>query len=345
LLFVRALLFVLGAVTCVASAGFAANPAFPPAIRTLLSQAQAEGDTATVFGPSFDPQQAADLSKRMSAFYGVPITMTMTSGLHPVKLGEILQSSKLGVKSGIDVFWTGAALGSRLEENNLIDPTDLVKTLGLNAALRMGPHGVRVHDGTLGMVIYNTKQVSAAEAPRSFADLVNNPKWRGRIAAPRAPDVFIYIASALGDAPTRALIKGLMEKQQLSFLPSFPDVRTRVASGEFAIGIGVDATTLMRQGAPVANAPINPLVLTPWATWIMKDAAHPATAKLFTYWSTTLDGQHEIYDLIGQSLVTTPGTALAEQAKGKKVAAASYDYTVNEFPKLLPVYSELTGIR
>jgi ABC-type Fe3+ transport system substrate-binding protein len=345
LAFVRALLFVFVALACVASTGLAANPPLPPGVRALVAQAQAEGNTTIVYGPTFDPQQAAELSKRMSAFYGVPFTLTMSSGLHPQKLGEILQGAKLGAKSGIDVFWTGAAIGSRLEENNLVDPTDMNKTLGLNPHFKMGPHGVRIHDGTLGGVIYNTKLVSAADAPKSYQDLLNNPKWKGRIAAPRAPDVFIYIAYALGDAPTRALAKGLMEKQALTVLPSFPDVRTRVVSGEFAIGIGVDATALIRQGAPVANAPINPLVLTPWATWIMKDAAHPATAKLFAYWSTTLDGQHEIYDLIGQSLVTTPGTALAEAAKGKKIADVSYDYTVNEFPKLLPAYSELTGIR
>lgn len=341
----RALLLVLVAVVSVSSTGAAARSDVPAQLRTVVAQAQAEGGTATIFGPSFDPQQSAELSKRMSAFYGIPITLTMTSGLHPQKLAEVLQGAKLGAKSGFDVFWTGAAIGARLEENNLVDTEDLVKVLGLNPRLRMGPHGVRIHDGTLGSVIYNTKLVPPADAPKSYQDLVNNPKWKGHIAAPRSPDVFIYIAYALGDAATRELVKGLLDKQQAAILPTFPDVRTRVVSGEFAIGVGVDATTLAKAGAPVANAPINPMVLTPWASWIMKDASHPATAKLFTYWATTLDGQRAIYDLIGQSLVTTPGTALNEESKGKRVADVSYDYIANEMPKLLPVYSDLTGIR
>jgi ABC-type Fe3+ transport system substrate-binding protein len=323
----------------------AADERLPSKIAALLPAAQAEGNAATIYGLSLDPGQVAAFSQRMSAFYGTTFTLTMVSGLHPQKVAELAQSARMGVKSGLDLFWTGSAIAVQLEKAALVAQFDWTQTYGLDPSLSLGPNGLRLHDGDLGAVIMNTQLVPSQEAPTSYLDLPKNQHWTGKIALPRAPDVFVYIAYALGDPATRELIKGVVDTQRATILSTYPEVRNRVIAGEFAIGMGQDAVLMVRRGAPVARAPIDPLLLTPWGAYLMKDAAHPATAQLFAYWGTTSNGQKAMSDINGVSMVTTPGTELAKMAEGKKVLIVPDDYVRNELPKLVPPYAKLMGVR
>jgi ABC-type Fe3+ transport system substrate-binding protein len=326
------------------AAGGARAADLPPAVAALLPQAKAEGLTANIFGISLDPAQIAAFNKSISAFYGVPITLNMTGSLHPQKAAELVQGAKMGVASGIDIFWTASAIAGTLEKADLIAPFDWVSAFGLDPAFREGTKGLRLHDGTLAGVIYNTQLLKPDQAPKSYPAVVDNPKLKGRIALPRAPNVFIFMAYAIGDAAAQNLVKQLMGPQQARILPTYPDVQNRVMSGEFAIGLGVDSTMARRRGAPVANAPIDPVVLTPWAAWLMKDAKHPATGKLFGYWASSPQGQRTLWDVDGIARVTTPDTDLAKLAEKKKVVLVPHDYMVETLPKLVPVYSRLMGL-
>jgi ABC-type Fe3+ transport system substrate-binding protein len=251
----------------------------------------------------------------------------------------------MGAQSGIDIFWTGSAIAGTLERGGVIAPFDWIKELSLDEQLRLGQYGLRAHDGTLASVIYNTELIKPADAPKTYQDIVTGPKWRGRIALPRAPNVFIYISYGIGDENAQLFLKDLMQKQEAKVLPTYPDVRNRVGAGEFAIGIGVDAILLKRQGAPIETAAIDPTVLTPWAFWLMKDAKKPATGKLWAYWVTTSDGQKALSELHGLSRVTTPGTELNTMAQGKKVVLVPHDFIVDILPQKLPAYAALMGIR
>jgi len=317
----------------------------PEGVAALLPAAKAEGFAATVYGQTLNPQQVGEFNKRISAFYGVPIKLTMISGLHPQKATEVVQSMKMGAESGIDIFWTGSAIAGTLERGGVLAEYDWIKAFGLDESMRWGKNGLRAHDGTLASVVYNTDLVKPSEAPKTYHDLVNNPKWKGRIAVPRAPNTFIYMSYGIGDEDAQLILKGLMDKQDLKILPTYPDVRNRVGSGEFAVGFGVDAILLKRQGAPIETATLDPMVLTPWGFWVMKDAKKPATGKLWAYWATTLDGQKALSEIQGISLVTTPGTDLHRLAQGKKVVLVDHQFMVDILPQKLPTYGALMGIK
>jgi ABC-type Fe3+ transport system substrate-binding protein len=92
-------------------------------------------------------------------------------------------------------------------------------------------------------------------------------------------------------------------------------------------------------------APIEPVILTPWALWLMKDAKHPASAKLFGYWLSTPAGQKVLSDVAALSLSSIPDTDLARQIQGKKVIVVPHEFNVEALPKLGPAYSKLLGIR
>ncbi len=338
-------LFVLSVFPQTRAVAQGAVPSLPAAAAALLPQAKAEGATAVLYGSDLDPTQTAAISKAVSAFYGAPFDIKFITGLHPQKAAEVVQGAKMGVESGIDIFWTGSAIGALLEQGNVVADFDWFKELPIDPSLRWGPKGLRIHDPMLTGVTYNTQLISAADAPHSYQDLVTNTKLKGRIAVPRAPNVFVYISYALGDEPTRKLIKDLVEVQDLKILPTYPDVSNRVLSGEFAIGIGVTPTLQRRRGAPVDIAPIDPVVLTPWAFWMMKDAKHPATAKLFGFWMSSPAGQKTLSDVAALSLASTPDTDLHKFTEGKKVLAVPHEFNIEALPKLGPVYGKLMGLR
>jgi ABC-type Fe3+ transport system substrate-binding protein len=187
---------------------FAAD--LPDSVKALLPLAKAEGATMSLYGPEFDPTQTATMTKAMNEFYGASFELKLMSTLHPQKAAEIVQGAKMGVESGIDIFWTGSAIGVLLEQGKVVSDFDWFKGLGVDEALRWGPNAIRIHDPMLAGVSYNTNLVSAAEAPRSYQDLVTNPKWKGQIAVPRAPNVFVYMSYGFGDEATRKLITDLV---------------------------------------------------------------------------------------------------------------------------------------
>jgi ABC-type Fe3+ transport system substrate-binding protein len=320
-------------------------PNLPDGVQALLAPAKAEGGTAVLYGADIDPTQAASLSKAMGEFYGASFDLKFISGLHPQKAAEIVQGAKMGVESGLDIFWTGDAIGALLDKGNVVADFDWFKTLAIDEKLRSGPKGLHIHDPMLSGVTYNTQLIPPADAPRSYEALVKNPAWKGKIAAPRAPNVFAFISYALGDEPTQQLIKDLVDVQDLKILPTYPDVSNRVLGGEFAIGIGVTPFLQHRKGAPVDAAPLDPVVLTPWAFWLMKDAKHPATAKLLGYWMVSPAGQKKLSEVAALSLATTPGTEVERLTEGKQVKSVPYEFNVDVLPKRAQVYGKLLGLR
>jgi ABC-type Fe3+ transport system substrate-binding protein len=122
-------------------------------------------------------------------------------------------------------------------------------------------------------------------------------------------------------------------------------VTNRVIAGEFAIGVGVTPILQHRKGAPVATAPIEPVILTPWALFLMKDAKHPATAKLFGYWLASEAGQKVLSDVTALSLASAPGTDINQLTAGKKVLTVPPEFNSEVLPKLGPIYGKLMGLR
>lgn len=317
----------------------------PRQVSLLVDQVKAEGGKVNVFGKPLNPQQNAEMSRRISAFYGAPIEVRLFSSLHAGKAGETIQNVKLGVNSGIDVFWTGAAIADLLRKNQVVTTIDWVKDVGLDPSLRMSDDGVRVDDETLASVMYNTNLVKPGEEPKTYQELGANEAWKRKIALPRTAATFVHISYGIGFEASKTLAQKLIGQQQAVVLPTFPDVRARVLGGEFAIGIATDGILARRSGAPAGLADIAPMIVVPTGAWLLKDTQHPASGKLFVYWLTTPDGQKALYDVLGISLVTTPGTELNAMAKGKTAMVVPYEYTVEGMRTQSQAFNQILGIR
>ena len=141
----------------------------------------------------------------------------------------------------------------------------------------------------LAGVLYNRKQVAAADAPKSFEDLLD-PKWSGKIAivSPVANELLLYMfAGIIRDmGPERGwkYIENLAKQKPYVLGPGGLPVSQGVNTGQFPIGIGFLGHMYSIGGGEdgaMAIAATKPVyaVIGP-GTGILKNAPHPNAARL-----------------------------------------------------------------
>ncbi len=308
----------------------AQTPNLPDSVRALIPRAEEEG-SLHVYGATLNPRQVRAFGKSFNDYYGTDIDFSMSGGLHSAKASEVAMAHRAGVPTGIDVFWTG--LISAMVETDALMEIDWVGSYGADDSLTMGRWGLRTHDGHQSLVTVNTTRVSAADAPKTYTDLLD-PKWRGRIAMPRSPYPWIAMSYALGEQETIDLVSGLVTQQEPKMLARYADIRARVLSGEFPIAIGTDIFSLKKRGAPVEHPDIDLLVLSSSGAFVLADAEHPAAATLWGLWAVSPEGQATLEETRSYSLAETPGTALNDYASGRKVVHVPFDWRLENHDRL-----------
>jgi iron(III) transport system substrate-binding protein len=309
----------------------------PEAVKKLIPAAQKEG-TATIFGTTLNPRKVATINKSFNAFYGTDIKLIQTGGRHTRKRVEVARALKNNVPTGLDLFWTSSPRA--LVDSGSVTKFDWTKEFGLPASLKSGEYGIKTHDSYLTMVTINTNLVKPGDEPKTYDDLLD-PKWKGKIAAPRSPSPWVNFSYAVGEKKAVSFLQHLIKKQELKLLPRYPDVRSRVIGGEFAIGIGTDAWAEIRKGAPVKHPNLDIVILSARAAYIVRDAKHPNVAKLWGYWVVSKEGQKTIHDVRGYSLISTKGTDMHNYVKGKKIHELSYDWSLKNTGRLTKVFRQV----
>jgi iron(III) transport system substrate-binding protein len=162
---------------------------------------------------------------------------------------------------------------------------------GLFASFRLG----------LSIIAYNTDLVTADEAPKSFADLLD-PKWAGKIvkAHPGYSGTIMTATFQLA----RDLGWDYLEKlarQRIMQVQSASDPPKKLALGERAVqadGNEYNILQLKEAGRPVEPvyaAEGTPLIIGP--NGIFKNAPNPNAARLFHNWCFTPECQQLIIDV------------------------------------------------
>ena len=151
---------------------------------------------------------------------------------------------------------------------------------------------------------YNTKLVKAAEAPKSFADLLD-PKWAGKMVKAHPAysgtimNATFQIARDLGWEYFEKLAK-----QRIMQVQSATDTPKKIALGERAImidGAGYLVIQAKEAGEPVDV--IYPAEGTPLATspsTVFKGAPNPNAARLFFNWLHGREAQQLLVDVARQ---------------------------------------------
>jgi len=172
------------------------------------------------------------------------------------------------------------------------------------------PAGFKDKDGyyfglrsTVNVIVYNTKALSAAEAPKSWKDLLD-PKWKGKMvtAHPGYSGVIATHVLALVHLHGWDYFKQLAQNR-LMIVQSANDPIGAVASGERVVAVNgaeYSAYQVKKKGNPIEIVYPKegvPLVVSPTA--IASFAPHPNAAKLFTDFTFTRECQQVMADSEG----------------------------------------------
>ena len=178
------------------------------------------------------------------------------------------------------------------------------------AGVEKFPSGFKDPDGyyyglraTLSVIAYNPKLVSAAEAPKSWKDLLD-PKWKGKLvtAHPGYSGVIATHVLALVNLHGWEYFKQLAQNK-LMLVQSAVDPAGMVASGERPVAVnGGDYTFYQskKKGNPIEIVYPKegvPLIVSPAA--ITSFAPHPNAAKLFTDFTFSREVQQVLADSEG----------------------------------------------
>jgi iron(III) transport system substrate-binding protein len=155
----------------------------------------------------------------------------------------------------------------------------------------------RIH---LSVIAYNGKLVSAEDAPRGFADLLE-PKWKGKLvkAHPGYSGTIITATQQMVATLGWSYFEKLA-KQKVMQVQSAADPPKKVAAGERAAQVdGADYTILQlkdkgepveivyaREGTPIISGPAG----------ILKRAPNPNAARLFYSWAMSSECQRLLSD-------------------------------------------------
>ncbi len=168
---------------------------------------------------------------------------------------------------------------------------------------------------------YNTNKVSAAEAPKSWEDLLD-PKWKGQLAL--TTDVKVWVTLALeeggwGIEKTEDFLRKLKQQQPI-WAASHTTGHTLMITGEFKIfGESYVYHTLQAKdrGAPVEWSRVKPVTVTGPSLALLKKAPHPNAARLLLEWIFSPRGL-VVYDKVTYYGAASPGsgTRLAKALEG-----------------------------
>jgi iron(III) transport system substrate-binding protein len=243
------------------------------------------------------------------------------------KVAKLFEAAYPGIK--VEVHRTGSErilsrvmqeLQANIKNVDVVHTSDaghfvLLKTKSLlmkytPAGVEGFPAGFKDKDGyffglraTVNAIAYNTKSISAAEAPKTWKDLLD-PKWKGKMvtAHPGYSGVIATHVLALVNQYGWDYFKQLAQNR-LMLVQSAVDPSGVVASGERAVAVNGGEYTFYqtrKKGNPIEIVYPKegvPLVVSPTA--ITSFAPHPNAAKLFTDFGFSREIQQVMADSEG----------------------------------------------
>jgi iron(III) transport system substrate-binding protein len=157
------------------------------------------------------------------------------------------------------------------------------------------------------MIIYNTRKVSAAEAPKDWPDLFD-AKWKGRIGmnppwrstGPQTALAFLESKHGIKDAAER------MKALDVRFFNGSAGVIQATVRGDISVALLTDLplNAALADGVPLrAVYPPSGVPYLPIVTFVPAKTAHPNAGRVIVNWLMSEKGQTAIQELSG-----APGT-------------------------------------
>jgi iron(III) transport system substrate-binding protein len=281
-----------------------ARAAAPPAetiTPQLLAAAKKEGEV--VWYTAVDLQLATKIGKAFEAkFPGMKARVERIGGERIFQ--RVTQEYAVGIHAVDAVNDGDAAQFIQWKREGMFAPYVTKDMVEHYPAAQRDPDGYYATlRSSLCVIAYNTQLVKAADAPKSFADLLD-PKWKGKIvkANPSYSGTIITSTYAL----VHTLGWGYLEKlakQKVLQVASATATPRKVVIGERPIMADGNEYNVLQFMA--AGKPIKPVYATEGSALItmpsaiFKAAPHPSAARLFQNYLFSLEVQQMFVDLGG----------------------------------------------
>ncbi len=290
----------LGALTIACLALVAADAGVAAAQDGRLEAARNEGKV--VWYTSLALPSAEKVARRFEAAYpGIKVEVHRTGSQRILQ--RVMQELTASIKN-VDVIHTSdAGHYVLLKDKKLLMKYTPVGAQALAAGFKDRDgfwYGLRA---TVNVIAYNTKIVTAAEAPKTWKDLLA-PKWKGKMVTAHPGYSGVIATHVLALVPSLGWdYFRQLGQQRVMIVQSAVDPSGVVASGERPVAVnGGDYTfyQVKKQGNPVEIVYPKegvPLVVSPTA--IAAFAPHPNAAKLFTDFTFSRELQQLLADSEG----------------------------------------------
>jgi iron(III) transport system substrate-binding protein len=143
---------------------------------------------------------------------------------------------------------------------------------------------------------YNTNLVKKNELPKTWDDLVTDPKWRGgRLALSNNPNAWLLaLWSAKGEAWGRDFTRKLFDLAPQQRKEGLMAITALTVAGEFYASLpspGERAQEYANKGAPIGYHCPDPVTATLSQMVMLERSPHKSGAKLFINWLLSAEGQ------------------------------------------------------
>ncbi len=136
---------------------------------------------------------------------------------------------------------------------------------------------------------YNTRLIPAAEAPKSYEDLLD-PKWKGKLCWSSTVETggalmqITFLRLVMGEEKAEDYLKALSAQKLINHTTSPREVVNKVMQGECPVALTIflhHPLISAAKGATVAPQPIEPVINNASVITLMKGTQHPHAAMLF----------------------------------------------------------------
>ena len=284
----------------------------------LAAEAAKVGDVIW-YESSPDDQARPIVAAFEKRFPGVKLEHIRDTGGNSIG-ARIVAESQGGTRTG-DLATSGAAVLVPLVKRNLVLKVDWA---GLGASPKMAPNGYGiVTNAVIYVIIYNTKLVKPADAPKTWDDLLD-PKWDGKLGIWVRGEGQGSLAAAWGEEKVADYVRKMNAHHPVLEQSTFP-LAQQVAAGEILVGFGLyhSAQPPLRRGAPIKIVVPEPAPTSTLYSFVPAKAKNPAGGELLALWLATPEGAKVYEDATSRGNPLVPTTKTYALLKG---------HTVSEFP-------------
>lgn len=242
----------------------------------VYGKARTEG--GVLFAGSGDPSSYTEIIAEFERLYGIKVTVELNTD---TVAAQLISEASAGTVS-LDVLVGEAGDVPALVERDLLLTYDWTRLADVDTSSFLFDGRFIVLGDDVGVFVYNTDIVAAADVPKTIEDLFD-PRWKGKIgvsASGRFASGF-FSQWQQDQAAATALISRLVANEPL-VAANGVETLDSIVNGELSIGWvpGAALQNALAKGAPIAVAPFSPWIGLNQGSYVMKDSPHPNAALL-----------------------------------------------------------------